>query len=252
MVPTHRGDDIPKPLCPTATHTGSNELKRFNFCLDSDELTDPTQLDEVESTVNSVHQSTRFLIHGYASSEGRKDYNFRLACHRAVTIAKAVRAALTKRLSGLGFSGKNLDAEVESRIETASQGPTTEFGKAESNRVAIVFGQIPGEQDEEPSCDKAPRKIGNITPDIGCDVPTQDLTKMPTGKHLTHFHFCLDSDVFAKIGAKDVRSFAHSQAASAQFIVHGFASIEGPADYNKRLSCHLALPVYRDPIKAAV
>jgi outer membrane protein OmpA-like peptidoglycan-associated protein len=257
-VPTGRGDDIPVPQCPTATHTGSSELERFNFCLDSDELTNPEQLGDVQNIVDASPIATRFLIHGYASSEGRKDYNFRLACHRAIKIANAFRKALTVRLSDSPplpeLSGSRLKAEVESRIETASQGPTNEFGKAESNRVAVVFGQVPGAQDQDPACDKAPRKIGDIKPDIGCDVTKKDrdLRSMSEGEQVKRFHFCLDSDVLVGESPSDIRSFAHKQAASTNFIVHGFSSVEGAADYNQRLSCHRALRIFRELINAGV
>jgi len=251
-VPTHRGDDIPDPLCPTATHTGSNELKRFNFCLDSDELIDPAQLGEIQGTVNGLHRSTRYLIHGYASPEGRKDYNFRLACHRAIKIANAFREALKKRLRNPTLDEQMLNAEVESRIETASQGPTSEFGKPEENRVAVVFGQIPGQQDEEPECEKAPHKLGDIKPEFGCDVVKNNFDPTGTGEQLDRFHFCLDSDVLTEETPNDIRSFGHKQAASTNFIVHGFASLEGAVDYNQRLSCHRALRIFRELVNAGV
>ncbi|HEX2271689.1 MAG TPA: DUF4157 domain-containing protein, partial [Pyrinomonadaceae bacterium] len=249
-VPTKRGDDIPSPMCPTATHTGAQELKRFNFCLDSDELTDPSQLSEVDAAVNSVPPSTRFLIHGYASPEGRKDYNFRLACHRALKIAAAFIASLRKRLSAP--TERMLKAEVESRIETASQGPTAQFGKPEENRVAVVFAQVPGQDAEEPGCDKAPRKIGDIKPDINCDVPKTVLDNTGESPQLARFHFCLDSDVLTEEDPGDIRTFAHSQASSATFIIHGFSSVEGGPDYNQRLSCHRAVRIFRELLNAGV
>lgn len=249
-VPTKRGDDIPVPLCPTATHTGANELRRFNFCLDSDQLTNGDQLGEVDTAVNSVPPSSRFLIHGYASPEGRKDYNFRLACHRALKIAAAVRASLRNRLTAP--NKRMLDAEVESRIETASQGPTAEFGKPEANRIAIMFAQVPGRDAEEPGCDKAPRKLGDIKPDINCDVARTEVDNTGDNPQLARFHFCLDSDVLTEESPGDIRSFAHRQASSATFIVHGFASVEGAPDYNQRLSCHRATRIFRELINAGV
>jgi outer membrane protein OmpA-like peptidoglycan-associated protein len=129
-VPTKLGDVVPSPMCPTATHTGAKEVKRFDFCLDSDELTNPAQLNEVDTAINSFPPSTRFLIHGYASPEGKKDYNFRLACHRAIKVAQAIRQALRRRLESSAPTERMLNAEVESRIETASQGPTQQFGNA--------------------------------------------------------------------------------------------------------------------------
>ena len=227
-------------------------MKRFNFCLDSDELTNPGQLKEIDTTVRGVHPSTRFLVHGYASPEGKKDYNFRLACHRANRIAEAFRESLRGRLRSPKLSPEMLNAEVNSRVETASQGPTTEFGAAESNRVAVVFGQIPGRDEPEPGCDEAPRKIGDIKPEINCDVPSKDLAHMNGSQQLTHFHFCFDSDVLTGTSPTSINSFTHRQAASATFFVHGFSSVEGPADSNQRLSCHRALRVIRELINAGV
>ena len=250
-VPTKLGDQIPSPACPTATHTGATELGRFNFCLDSDQLTDPTTLSAIPGLVRGLRWATRYLIHGYASPEGRRDYNFRLACHRAIRIAKEFRTALEKRLD-ISQKPALLQAEVDSRIETASQGPTSEFGKAESNRVVIVYGQIPGIDAKEPGCDDAPRHLGDIKPEINCDPPTKKLEPMEEGKHVKRFRFCLDSDVLTETSPADIRSFAYSQAAGAKFFVHGFASVEGPPDYNQRLSCHRALRIFRELINAGV
>jgi outer membrane protein OmpA-like peptidoglycan-associated protein len=249
-VPTKLGDKIPSPMCPTATHTGADEVKRFNFCLDSDQLTNPAQLGGVDAVVNSVPVATRFLIHGYASPEGQKTYNFRLACHRALKVADAFRQALRKRLKAP--NERMLNAEVESRIETASQGPTKQFGDAESNRVAIVFAQVPGTIAKEPGCDDAPRNIGDIKPEIGCDAPKTLLDHTADNPQLARFHFCLDSDALTEKDAGGIRSFAHRQAAAATFVVHGFASVEGPPDYNQRLSYHRAVRIYRELINAGV
>ena len=251
-VPTKLGDQIPTPMCPTATHTGTTELLRFNFCLDSDQLTNPDQISVIRATLNRFHRGTRYLIHGYASPEGRKDYNFRLACHRAIKIADAFRAALRGRLRTAQMDEMMLDAEVESRLETASQGPTSEFGTPEANRVAVVYAQIPGRDEKEPGCDKAPRKLGDIEPEINCDVPRTVVDHTTTGPQLAQFHFCLDSDVFSGSNPTDIRSFAHGQAANTNFIIHAFASVEGTTDYNRRLSCHRALRLFRELINAGV
>ncbi|MEK6336867.1 MAG: DUF4157 domain-containing protein [Acidobacteriota bacterium] len=251
-TPTLLGDEVPKPPCPKATHTGTTELDRFNFCLDSDQLTDPGQLNGIAATVNGVHSSTHFLVHGYASPEGKVDYNFRLACHRAIKIANAFKEAVRARLQKERKTSAKLQTEVDSRVETASQGPTSEHGKAEANRVAIVYGQIPGRDEPEPGCDDAPRKIGDIKPEVNCDVPTKDLLHMTGGQQLTHFHFCLDSDVLAATNPTSIRNFAHRQAANAVFFVHGFSSVEGATDSNERLSCHRALRIFRELINAGV
>ncbi|HIH74599.1 MAG TPA: DUF4157 domain-containing protein [Methanosarcina sp.] len=262
-VPTGLGNISPDPLCPKATHAGTNELKRFNFCLDSDKLDPPEQLEGLNSIIRDNHPSTRFLIHGYASPEGDPAYNFRLACHRANKISKAlepllgeqVRTRLLDQKPNLEEDQVNAEikAEIQSRIETASQGPTNKFGASEFNRVALVYGQIPGgEKPMEPSCAEAPRHVGDIKPEIPCDEPTIDLKNMSGSPQLGHFHFCLDSDVLASVNPSSIEKFAHRQAASANFVVHGFASIEGKADYNKRLSCHRALRVARELINVGV
>ncbi len=281
-TPTKRGKDIPNPACPTATHTGAKQLSVFNFCLDSDQLTNNEQLNRVRTMVGEQHRSTRFLIHGYASPEGGREYNLRLACHRANAIADEFREALRERfeLEQLTTKGESpkpppgvppelfkamlksvredrskaaiVDAEVESRIETAAQGGTTEFGKGEANRVVVVYAQTPTESDPEPSCANAPRHIGDIQPEIGCDVPKRNLLTMNGSQQLSHFHFCLDSDVLKPTVVASIRSFAHSQAADANFIVHGFSSVEGAPDYNQRLSCHRALRIFRELINAGV
>lgn len=251
-VPTKLGDQIPNPQCPTATHTGTTELLRFNFCLDSDQLTNPDQLNVITATLRRFHRGTRYLIHGYASPEGRRDYNFRLACHRAIKIADAFRRALRGRLRTSQMDEMMLDAEVESRLETASQGPTNEFGTPEANRVAVVYAQIPGRSEKEPGCDEAPRRLGEIEPEINCDLARTEVDHTTTGPQLAQFHFCLDSDVFSGSNPTDIRSFAHGQAANTNFIIHAFSSVEGPTDYNRRLSCHRALRLFRELINAGV
>ncbi len=251
-VPTKRGDDIPDPMCPTATHTGAREVARFDFCLDSDQLTDPTQLSTIGMILRRFHRGTRYLIHGYASPEGKREYNFRLACHRAITIANAFREALLVRLRTASSDPDMLQAEAESKVETASQGPTSEFGKPESNRVAVVYAQVPGSDGPEPDCDSAPRKLGDLQPEINCDVPRTKVDYTSPGPQLAQFNFCLDSDVLKGGKPADIRSFAHSQAAGTEFVVHGFASVEGDAEYNRRLSCHRAQRIFRELINAGV
>lgn len=256
-VPTKLGDVEPEPSCPKATHIGTNEVARFNFCLDSDQLISPGDLSQLAGIVSGNHAKTRYIVHGYASPEGKVNYNFRLACHRANRVAKAlhdpIRAQVRTRLGSAGEDRIRAEGEVEilGRIETAAQGPTSAFGKPEENRLVIVYAQIPGAKaDEEPSCEDAHRGMGNITPEILPDLPTVDLTVMKTGRHMTHFHFCTDSDIFNGVTPVDVRKFAHAQASKASFVVHGFASEEGGAEYNRRLSHHRALRVARELMNA--
>ena len=231
----------PEPPCPKPTHRGTKELARFGFCSDSNQPVDTESFDaELKAIIKKQPKSTRFLVHGHASTDGDPAGNFRLSCHRANEVSQALR-------------DRGVTAD---RIETGSRGPTSEFpGGLEANRVVVVYGQEVGrfgEVKEEPSCKDAPRKLGDIKPEIDCDVPTVNLEKMEGGPHLTHFHFCLDSDVLAATTPSNIRSFAHRQAAKATFVVHGFSSIEGAADYNQRLSCHRALRVARELINAGV
>ena len=145
-------------------------------------------------------------------------------------------------------------------MAVASYGATNHFGSdPELNRIAVLYGQVPGaEAAEEPSCKDAPRNIGDVEPEIPCDLPTAELKSMGiSSAQLRHFHFCKNSDVLlgsATEGISALIEFAHAQAAHATFVVHGFASIEGKAGrskkesaaYNQRLSCHRALRVARE------
>ena len=195
---------------------------------------------ELEAIVKKQRKSTRFLVHGHASTDGDPAGNFRLSCHRANRVSQALR-------------DKGVTAD---RIETGSRGPTQEFpGGLEANRVVVVYEQEVGrfgEVQEDPSCDEAPRKLGDIKPEIDCDEPTIDLTHMSHGPQLKHFHFCLDSDVLTEESVVDIRKFAFSQAGKARFVIHGFASTEGDAPYNKRLSCHRALRIMRELVNLGV
>jgi outer membrane protein OmpA-like peptidoglycan-associated protein len=258
-VPTKLGDEVPVPSCPTATHIGTNEVARFSFCLDSDEPISLEDLGQLATIVSGNHPKTRFLIHGYASPEGRVKYNFNLACHRANRIAEEmhepIRAQVRTRLPAADQERINTEtgAEIQGRLETAAQGPTSAFGSPEANRLVIVYAQAPGgSPDEEPSCEDARRGIGKINPETPLDLPTMDLTGMDGGPHLNHFHFCLDSDVLAATTPKDIRGFARAQASKAKFVVHGFSSEEGDAEYNRRLSAHRALRIARELTNAGV
>jgi outer membrane protein OmpA-like peptidoglycan-associated protein len=231
----------PAKACPKPTHRGTKELGHFHFCLDSidpvDQATFDSQLDEIASEP----ASTRFLVHGHASVDGDQAGNFRLSCHRANRVTEAM---VEKGIA-------------ESRIETGSRGPTTEFpGGPEFNRVVVVYGQTVGKfgevDEEEPTCEGAPRKLGDIKPEIPCDDPTTDLTVLSHGPHLKHFHFCLDSDVLTEESVADLREFAFSQAAKSRFMIHGFASSEGNEAYNKVLSCHRALRIMRELLNLGV
>lgn len=110
----------------------------------------------------------------------------------------------------------------------------------------------PALSSDEPECEDAPRHLGDVKPEIACDKPTIDLTQQSGSPQLQHFHFCLDSDVLLGSSAQTLAKFAGQQAANTTFVVHGFASTDGPADYNKRLSCHRAQRVAHELVNAGV
>lgn len=230
----------PAKACPKPTHRGTKELGHFHFCLDSIQPVDQGDFDFQINEIANQPASTRFLVHGHASVDGDPAGNFRLSCHRAIRVEQAMK-------------DKGI---AESRIETGSRGPTTEFpGGPEFNRVVVVYGQAAGkfgEIEEEPTCEGAPRKLGDIKPEIPCDEDTVDLTQLSHGPHLKHFHFCLDSDVMTEESLLDLREFAFSQAAKSRFVIHGFASSEGTPAYNKVLSCHRALRIMRELLNFGV
>jgi outer membrane protein OmpA-like peptidoglycan-associated protein len=253
--PTGLGNHPPVPPCDQPTHVPSaTELARFHFCLDSDIVVPTENLDDLDQMIREQPSATRFVVHAYASSEGDPQYNLRLSCHRANAIGVELKERLEKSLKISGKNPEEIQAEVARRIETGGRGPTSEFsGGREKNRVAIVYGQIPGQNlGFEPACEIAPRHLGDIRPEVPCDISTTDLRQEPNSDQLAKFQFCLDSDVLVKQTPQDIQDFAHRQAASATFVVQGFASNEGAADYNKRLSCHRALRIARELINVGV
>ncbi|MEO7242785.1 MAG: hypothetical protein ABIW85_07705, partial [Variovorax sp.] len=144
-------------------------------------------------------------------------------------------------------------SQTQSRLETATQGPTNEFGPPEENRVVVIYAQRPGIGDqEEPACEDAPKHLGDVQPEVPCDLATVDLASMEDSEQLGRFHFCLDSDVLSDSSVSGIRAFAGGQAAKSSFVVHGFASEEGAADYNRRLACHRALRVARELMAVGV
>ena len=280
QMPTRKGNQAPDFPCVTPLYAGSNELARFYFCLDSDQLFDPSSLSVLDSIVARNPASTRYLVHGYASPEGNSAYNFRLACHRANAIALEVGSVLAARLTQdpPGLKDDRLAAALDAQIETGSRGPTSEFSHeattqfqdpGQADRVVIVYGEVPTRPGQdpstEPSCKDAPTHLGDIEPDPGCDAgpPTRDLlhTLLQSGstKQLKLFEFCFDSDVLSATRPADLAKFAHDQAASAKYVIHGFASITPPAhapkaeaEYNQRLSCYRAVRVARELLNAGI
>ena len=82
----------PEPPCPKPTHRGTKELARFGFCSDSNQPVDTESFDaELEAIVKKQPKSTRFLVHGHASTDGDPAGNFRLSCHRANQVSQALR-----------------------------------------------------------------------------------------------------------------------------------------------------------------
>ena len=238
--------------CALGSYRGTHELARWHFCVDSDDIVPPDTLDNTNAILNKLPRSTRFLIHGFASREGNATYNLKLACHRANKVGDVVSDGV--RAQSSRASAEARESAVRDRVQVATRGATTEFGDdLESNRVVVLYGEIPGAAPpEEPGCEDAPRHLGDVKPEISCDRPTLDLTTRSGGPDLRHFDFCFDSDVFSEGGPAEVTAFAARQASTATYVIHGFASIEGPPDYNQRLSCHRALRVARELANAGV
>jgi outer membrane protein OmpA-like peptidoglycan-associated protein len=254
-APTGLGNkdpDPPKGPCPRANYAGTNEVSRWHFCLDSDEVQPSDSLANLTGLISGHPRNTRYLVHGHASTDGNADYNFRLSCHRAHKVGDALVEALRGKLARPRAPVSQ--AELQDRLQVASRGATNEFpGGPEFNRVAVLYAQIPGQDpDEEPACKAAPTHLGDIQPEEPCQSPTMDLTGRSGDAHLQHFQFCLDSDVLSAQTPADVGKFAARQAATARFVIHGFASTEGDAAYNQRLSCHRALRIARELMNAGV
>lgn len=251
-VPTGLGNMDPAPPkgpCPRANYAGTNRVSRWLFCTDSDQIHPSDSLNTLPGLIAPHPRATRYLVHGHSSIDGNADYNFRLSCHRAHKVGDALLSALTTKLAGTAT-----DAEIRDRVQVASRGATNEFpGGPQLNRVAVLYAEIPGiKPDEEPACKDAPRRLGDIRPEVECDVPTMDLTGQSGSTQLQHFQFCLDSDVLFGATPATIKNFAGRQAASATYVVHGFASTEGDAAYNQRLSCHRARRVARELMNAGV
>lgn len=254
--PTGLSAKEPDKPCPRATHAGTNELTRFYFCPGHDMLDPTDQGKELKKLVDAAPPARRWLIHGYASSEGNVEDSFKLSCRRANAVAEILRPLLRRKLlNSRAVTPDRIDVELDARIEAATRGPANDApGGHDYNRMVVLYGQdADARTPEEPRCAGAPKGLGDITPAApGCDAPTVDLTSESGGPSLRHFHFCLDSDVLAAEDASAIKGFAESQAASAHFVVHGFASTEGAKDYNQRLSCHRALRVARELLNAGV
>lgn len=126
--PTYLGRREPDPPCPTPAEEEEIEGEPFHFCLDSDVFLDPATPAAIAVFARRQPSRASFTVHGYASSEGRSDYNLNLSCHRAKRVAREL-----------------INAGVPSeRIEIVAKGETTRFSPVERNRVALVRAQAPG------------------------------------------------------------------------------------------------------------
>jgi hypothetical protein len=101
---------------------------------------------------------------------------------------------------------------------------------------------------DDPPCTQSPNDLGKVIPEVDCPTATEDI-----GLLGHHFHFCLGSDIFAVPQTPtEILRFVRKQPAQSQFNVHGYASTDGNAKDNMRLSCHRALRVAREMINAGV
>ncbi|NYF19449.1 outer membrane protein OmpA-like peptidoglycan-associated protein/bacterioferritin-associated ferredoxin [Xanthomonas sp. JAI131] len=252
-TPTNLGLQAPQPACPRASHIGTNEVRRWRFCLDSNQIAPGQTLRDLANTIGDHHRNTRYLVHGHASTDGDAGYNLALACHRANTVGAALRTALADKLRRTGNRSAE-DADLRERMEVATRGETAEFGPDPAdNRLVVLYAEIPGSTTpEEPDCADAPRHLGDVQTEVPCDRASVELRGRSSSAQLQHFQFCQDSDVFNDRGSSRIASFAAHQASAATYVVHGFASQEGDSAYNQRLSCHRAQRVARELLNAGV
>lgn len=252
-TPTGLGNVAPAPPC---TQKPSRDIgqdgEHFGFCPDSDHLTDDAAAS-VSGFVAGQAIDAQYIVHGYASPEGGFAYNSNLACHRANAMAESLKQS--------GITVANV-------IEVASKGPTSEFGgDAESNRVAVVLAEVPpgrrfGDTRPDPGCPATPTNLGNVHPDPACPEEPRDigsecmeLDEPQRSRECDSYHFCLDSDIFEfDTTPRSVMRFARKQPSKAHFVVHGYASDEGPHNraYNFRLACHRANRLARELMNASV
>ena len=113
-------------------------------------------------------------------------------------------------------------------------------------QVAVV------DPNEPAHCPPVPTNLGNLVPVPPCRTSDED-------EPGSVFAFCTDSDVFRDPGDRDrLRQFAGSQDAPTRFVVHAYASKEGPGtsaaahDYNVNLACHRGQRVARELLNAGV
>lgn len=126
-------------------------------------------------------------------------------------------------------------------------GDDLDFGEvAPSTSVAAPPPEF-GTGIAESACPRVPTHLGDLPPDPPCPTAVSGFV---VG---SHFQFCIDSDTFIDQRQVDfLRGFARRQRADSIFNVHGFASTDGQAGYNLRLSCHRAKRAARELQNAGV
>jgi outer membrane protein OmpA-like peptidoglycan-associated protein len=110
----------------------------LRFCYDSDDLidSDAGNMAALRSRIQILTLSERrsVHIHGYSSLPGRREYNRRLACHRAVAVKNMLRL------------------QTRNPIILHTHGATSVFGaQAENQRVVVVTDPAPSPVRPSPS-----------------------------------------------------------------------------------------------------
>lgn len=103
------------------------------------------------------------------------------------------------------------------------------------SRLPGAAARLQRQADDTGACPKTPTGLGSRAPQPPCAQPTRSIEGLVGDV----FGFCADSDKLNEPSSK-VDRFVKAQAADAEYIVYGYASVDGAADYNQRLSCHRA------------
>lgn len=134
-------------------------------------------------------------------------------------------------------------------IEDLPEGPRqrgSENVRSGANLVRTI------DRPEPLSCPPHPTNLGELVPVPPCDESDEDVDGRT-------FEFCADSDIFKNPADRNrIRDFAGSQDSPTEFVVHAYASKEGPGTserrriYNRNLACHRAKRAARELINAGV
>jgi hypothetical protein len=134
-TPTRLGNLAPTPPCNEDGEDIDGNV--FQFCSDSDVLSDPADLGQLRTLVSGQPSGTSFRLRAYASIEGPGTaqnatlYNRNLSCHRL--------NRMIREMVNLGVQ--------EQQIEAVSKGPTERFGVGAAarplNRVAVIEADPP-------------------------------------------------------------------------------------------------------------